>query len=484
MNIYQKSLFIALAGLVAFGCSYVDDDLVLREEETSSGNTEKYQVSLKSASFFANSVVLDDGMDREIGSIDFIASGRDTLLYFVNFKDNNGWIVLSGDKRTYAIIASAVSGQIDKDNLEGAALWFDDIAESIYAIRHSSYQDTTSDNYLLWHNIDALVCGLDKSVPRATKSIDPPSPGSVEYEEVLIDVKIEVISDKIIGPFIKTKWGQLSPWNDCTPYAYDSEDDRYEKCATGCVAVAGAQMLYYFHYLMNKPAEFFSEGKCEGWINGDEYNYSFSFSDPSADVWDMMALSDSYYFKTEGTKLVSNLLGYVGSKIKMKYGLNKSSANTGDLVNVYKDFGIESEYTDYSPDKVKESLNKQIPVNIRAWASRERKKFLFINVGWSYYDGHSWLIDGLKEKTIQTTYTYRRVPHPRDGTLLRVATLQPILDDTYTTSVTSTTRYWKMNFGADGSYDDADYNTAESSVWNCGKYGFQYEKRIIHNFSF
>jgi len=52
MNIYQKSLFIALAGLVAFGCSYVDDDLVLREEETSSGNTENYQVSLKSASFF------------------------------------------------------------------------------------------------------------------------------------------------------------------------------------------------------------------------------------------------------------------------------------------------------------------------------------------------------------------------------------------------------------------------------------------------
>ena len=70
--------------------------------------------------------------------------------------------------------------------------------------------------------------------------------------------------------------------------------------------------------------------------------------------------------------------------------------------------------------------------------------------------------------------------------LLKSASRIPREDEgeIYTVTSTSTSRYWKMNFGWNGSYDNADYSTAESSVWTTGSYGFQYEKNIIHNFSF
>ena len=58
------------------------------------------------------------------------------------------------------------------------------------------------------------------------------------------------------------------------------------------------------------------------------------------------------------------------------------------------------------------------------------------------------------------------------------------LDEIYTTTSTSTSRYWKMNFGLSGKYDDVDYSTAESSVWTAGADEFQYDKHIIHNFKF
>ena len=488
MKTFQKTLFILSAIVAVLSCSYIDDDLVLKEDNPTSEMSENYQVSLKSAKYFAEHVIFDDDVERSVKSVDFIASGRDTLLFFVNFEDDKGWLVLSGDKRTEPILASSDSGQVDKNDLGGAAVWFDDIAEGIYGIKHSDIQDTSSDNYVFWSNIDALAFGIQKVADPETKALYPPAYNSDDYEDVLIDTKVEVISDKAVGPFIRTKWGQLYPWNDCTPYEYNPSTKSYERCPTGCTAVGGAQMLYYFHSFRNKPASFYSTGMCDGWVNGSSYNYSFSFSNPTSDVWSRMALSNPG-IQTDGTRLVSVLMGYIGWKVGMDYSLGGSGAQTSELMNVYSEFGIQSENSGYNMSSVKSSLDKQLPVNIQAYSSRERRKFLFINIGWSYDGGHSWLIDGYKEKTIRTTYTYMRVLKPRDERgrdILKSGTRAPkrLDDDIYTTTHTSTSRYWKMNFGWDGSYDNADYSTAESSVWTTGSYGFQYEKSMVHNFSF
>jgi len=483
MKTFQKTLFILSAIVAVLSCSYIDDDLVLKEDNPTSEMSENYQVSLKSAKYFAEHVIFDDDVERSVKSVDFIASGRDTLLFFVNFVDDKGWLVLSGDKRTEPILASSDTGQVDKDDLGGAAIWYDDMAEGIYGIKHSDIQDTSSDNYVFWSNIDVLAFGSHKLAVPNTKRFYPQS-----YEDVLIDTKIEIVSVKTVGPFIRTKWGQSSPWNDCTPYAYNSSKNSYERCLTGCVAVAGAQMLYYFHSFKNKPESFYSAGMCDGWIDGSGNNFSFSFSNPSSDVWSRMALTNPYT-QTEGTRLASILMGYVGWKVGMDYGLDGSGAYTSDLRNVYSEFGIQSEYSDYDLKSVKASLDKRLPVNIRAYSTRERKKNLYINTGWSYSGGHSWIIDGYIEKTIRTISTYRRVLNPMDERgrdLLKSASRIPREDEgeIYTVTSTSTSRYWKMNFGWNGYCDNADYSTAESSVWTTGSYGFQYEKSMVHNFSF
>ena len=264
-------------------------------------------------------------------------------------------------------------------------------------------------------------------------------------------------------------------------------------------------MLYYFHSLKNKPQVFFSRGFCAGKV-WDKHNrsYTFSFTDPREDVWERMAQTTGLYpNRTESTDLAALLMGFVGYRINMDYGKDKSGAETKDLVKLYREFGIESNYEDYNEGLVRTSLDLQLPVNIRAYAERRRAKFIFINLWWTYDSGHSWIIDGYKDKRIRYTCTYDRLPKFKKGdedeielrslnsseqdvmksnTSPRLFRIQPTRR--YTVEHTNVYYYWTMNFGWNGNGDNADYITGEKSIWSAGGLHFEYKKSIIHNFSF
>lgn len=201
--------------------------------------------------------------------------------------------------------------------------------------------------------------------------------------------------------------------------------------------------------------------------------------------------------ETTGTQLVALLMGYVGKLVDMNYGDEASRASTNDLVKVYRHFGINSEYADYNPTLVRTSLDNQIPVNIRAASERERKKFLFFNIGWEYKAGHSWIIDGYRDQHIRHTSTYQKVPkvifgsptgllksqakrNKKDGTKRSPGTAYEI----YTTTYDEHKYYWKMNFGWEGSCDNGEYATGENAKWYANADYYIYNKKIIHRFSF
>lgn len=50
-----------------------------------------------------------------------------------------------------------------------------------------------------------------------------------------------------VASFITTKWDQLEPYNSLCPSAGKGGD----KCPTGCVATAMAQVMYYYRYPAN-----------------------------------------------------------------------------------------------------------------------------------------------------------------------------------------------------------------------------------------
>lgn len=199
-----------------------------------------------------------------------------------------------------------------------------------------------------------------------------------------------------------------------------------------------------------------------------------------------------YQSSKEGTDAVSVLMGYVGTRVNMNYRKEGSGAKTENLINLYRETGISAEMCPYNFNLVKESLDKKLPVNIRAATGIKEKKFLFIPLGKEELNGHSWIIDGYKVTELETTYTYERCPssmiakeyeEPEEHHGL--AQITPI-DKARTFKETTLGAYTclLMNWGYDGAYDDAEYNFLESEPWNANGLTYNTSKEIIHNFKF
>ena len=324
-------LLTLLACLAIASCSAFDDDYFAEHQsKTPELVANKFQVHQKSAEYFAHKVSFNDNITRSVSSLEPITYGKDTLLYVVNFSNNNGWIVLSGDKRTEAILASAQTGHFNKRNLGGSAVWMQEVAEKIYGVKRANHQDTTSTAYKKWCCIDTLALNIKKGHPTVFKTRSALSDNNhykKEYPDSiteLVNIETKIITTKQVGPLIQTKWGQSAPWNKCVPaLAYADRN-----CYTGCVAVAGAQMLYYFHYLKNKPEFTYSQGGCVGVVwDDDNKSYSYSFSNPSRIIWDKMSKRAEQSSK-EGTDAVSVLMSYVGTRVNMDYRKEGSGAKT------------------------------------------------------------------------------------------------------------------------------------------------------------
>lgn len=492
----MKHLILTFAACCTIiGCTAFDDDYFTdHHSETQNIVTNKFQVHQKSAEYFAHKVSFDDNVTRSVSSVEPLAHGKDTLLYIVNFSNNNGWIVLSGDKRTESILASSKTGQFDLNNLGGSAVWMQEVAEKVYGVKRANHQDTTSTAYKNWCCIDTLALNIKKGHPavfNTRSALSDKNHYKKEYPDSitkLVNIETKIITTKQVGPLIQTKWGQSDPWNKCVPaLAYEDRN-----CYTGCVAVAGAQMLYYFHYLKNKPECTYSQGGCVGvvWDN-DNKSYSYSFSNPSSIIWDKMS-KGKYQPSKEGTDAVSVLMSYVGTRVKMNYCKEGSGAKTENLINLYRENGISAEVCPYNFNLVKESLDKKLPVNIRAATGVKEKKFLFIPLGKEELNGHSWIIDGYKETELETTYIYERCPssmfakeyeEPKEHHGL--AQITPIdKARTFKETTLSTYTCLLMNWGYDGWYDDAEYNFLESEPWNANGLTYNTRKEIIHNFKF
>ena len=492
----MKGYYFLFIALVATACTYVHEHFPSdTKEPPSASKCRRFQVTAQSAKFYAERIQFEDASPELAESIDFVIHGPDTLMYLINYMNDKGWVVISGDKRTNPILASSESGRIDQKSLGGSTVWFEDLADRIQAIKISNNSDTLCAFYKMWSNIDTLAFGL-KRTKRSQESNLRSKYKGVELEKVLIDTKIQITLDKKVGPLIQTKWGQDTPWNECTPFWQDSQD----RCLTGCVAVGGAQMLYYFHYFKGIPKQFYSRGECIGRVYDKKNKFiHFEFSDPSDSSWDKMDKMTFTYppIQTEGTKLVSLLMGYVGKEVDMEYGKEGSGALHSYLTSLYSSMGIKSQKSEYSEELVRSSLDESLPVNISAFIDKKKKKILYIiPIGWEYVGGHSWIIDGYKDKKTRYTYTYQwlpkfeiydpNAPHELTGYPLKDPDPKPIHKpgDIVVYKHDERTYYWTMNFGWDGGSDNADYSTFNVAIWDAGGHQFQYGKTIIHNFKF
>ncbi len=155
------------------------------------------------------------------------------------------------DKRYTPILAMG-EGIYDFEELNpGQKIWLESEMEVIHAIKNNNIavpEESSQKNRKFWTRLQGPTDD--------TKADEDP----IEGWELIDIMEIRSIVNTS-GHMIKTQWGQFYPWNQCVPYATGTDS----RCAAGCVAVAGAQLLKFLHDSLGKPATFYTTGSCSGY---------------------------------------------------------------------------------------------------------------------------------------------------------------------------------------------------------------------------
>ena len=229
------------------------------------------------------------------------APGRTTAteqqpLYVFNTDGNQGFVIVSGDDRAETILGYTEQGQYDEDALpENFRWWLEMTAKEIEAL---SLQ------------------------------------GEAQREAPARKVK----THRAITPLLVTEWNQGSATEEGYIYNTLCPTINGKHCITGCVATAGAQIMYYYQW----------PKKATSVVPG--YTREGSSADTSKDLpaitFDWAKMKPTYSSADQGTasaKAVAELMLYCGYAARMNYGLGGSGAATSILAE-----GM-AQYFDYDP---------------------------------------------------------------------------------------------------------------------------------------
>lgn len=217
--------------------------------------------------------------------------------YVFNAKGNQGFVIVSGDDRTTEILGYSSTGSLDMNRLpENLKGWLDGYARQIEALGTSTQPVQR-----------AKVRGTD--------------------------------SWAAIAPMIQTKWNQYEPYNLMCPDGnnVDFDEDGYDaenRCVTGCVATAMAQLMYYWRWPNGCDAiDKYDIGRCVNKgtdVNPDwqiEVDHSFHGLDATTFDWDSMALTYPSNATGASADAVAKLFRYCGQAVHMNYSTGGSSAH-------------------------------------------------------------------------------------------------------------------------------------------------------------
>lgn len=246
------------------------------------------------------------------------APAAEQPVYVFNAVEGQGFVIVSGDDRTDAILGYTTEGTYDEDNLpENFREWLNQMTAEIEALQQLPETEA-------------------QQPAEARAEVNGPK---AEPRQVGIHAPI--------APLILTTWNQGNTYNKenyNTDGIYNFKLPRegsYYPC-TGCVATAGAQIMYYFKCPKGMTKE------VPGYENGNP-NVNTSRGLPSTQFkWDKMKTSysnsDAY---TDAAKAVAELMLYAGYAAHMRYSADGSSANQMTLAR-----GM-AEYFGYDPYSLK-----------------------------------------------------------------------------------------------------------------------------------
>lgn len=393
-------------------------------------------------------------------SLNTIQKNGYPMLHIVNY-NNGGWAIIAGNKRTEnQILAMSENGRFDPDNITNSnvASWF---AMQLAQMENVEFEDECRE---VGDNMTSLT-----SLP----------PFDDEYVWVRLPMESQVTTTLIsdVGHLLTTKWGQCYPWNyKCPPI-------NGQTTQTGCVAVAVAQLLYYYHNFLGVPSGLYHNIVPEYISHGNYYTLNVAKSDYNTNSarWNEMATTS--HLRDSSTDYVGDLMIDIGERVEMNYYSDGSYSNITNARSAFLTYGLLCSVADYSSSNVISSLNNRKPVYVRAHGS---------NAG-----GHAWIIDGYKCYRTQTDTPYKWEIMQTDSLqfynnldydyVLSSEDKERLYPEVYDGQIDHNydyfdTYYLKMNWGYNGNGDSNDYNTGCYS-WTVNGGTYNSSPMIIYGFT-
>jgi hypothetical protein len=278
--------------------------------------------------------------------------GEDSVMYVINYKNHNGFTILSGDKATTPVIMYSESGTINPDSVSDAFIAW--VAQSKSFIEFNKTHLPREKKIGIKKIWDDLLAGQTYMIPSSEKL--------TKTKSTTTDVLPAGYARYGISNLLTTTWEQGCTYNANCP---EVNDGPCGHAYAGCVATAVAQVMNYWKY----PA-------------------SYDWSNMLPDY---------------GTSETARLMYDVGKSVNMSYGgqsAGGSSATTSDAVNaLINTFGYANTatYGGYNLSSVITCLQNRWPVIMRGsgdfytyytgiWPFRTKHTV--------YTKGHCWVCSG------------------------------------------------------------------------------------------
>jgi len=314
-------------------------------------------------------------------------STPNSLLYIVNFDDDQGYAVLAADSRLEPVLALIDSGVYTPS--ENYTEDFD--------LTEANLDEDEKDEFWCTGPLTGTFRTIELIEDYADGYVNPP------YTKKYYG---DLVRQKQVGPYIRTKWGQGYPFNTMCNKNYFTykPDGNY---AAGCVAVALAQILAYHSYPQSAYGHNYDWDKINGIKSGDQKG-----------------------IQQDAIMEVAHLVKAAGEACRTKYGMDNSRSTAYRAKKALKyTFGYSGTYRhlSFADKNIRNMLDNDSPVLL---AGKPKYRL----------SGHAWAVDGY-------IYGYRKV------------ITEIYEDENYTKLVSTTvdnaspTYYYHCNFGWDGKAD-------------------------------
>lgn len=318
---------------------------------------------------------------------------NDTLMYAVNFSDNQGFMLLSSDMRV-PTLATAEEGSFDVNTNNPTVQVFLKMSE-LYAQRQVNAHEKMLDS--IFGRKDAAPYIVTRDETFLGYDYGMSNGGG------LIEFKL---------PLIKTRWHQDAPYNTLYGTKYNPTVSESLIAPAGCMVTALAQILAYHGY----PADTKFHGK-----NKNNYPYTVY------DYWGMTNKPDGPDAATPGHisilyKEIKDLIGtWVVTKHTQSNGWITAHSSTEaypkDIIKL-ADWGFKAE--GFKEPEADYSWIQPYDANGAIYSIKYQRP-VFITGGGLYPDGsdysHGWILDGYNKYAEVTSSVWERWQNNKTGVI-------------------------------------------------------------------